>query len=69
MNEDGEQIYWQAFRANDYLSSKKGWQDWRLFVILKDLPQDSRQLRFFIWNPENEAFSLKETEWSLWELK
>jgi len=69
LNHQGEQVHWQAFRARDYLSLKKGWQEWRLFVILKDLAQDKQELKLFIWNPENEAFSLQESEWTLWDLK
>ena len=69
LNEKGEQVYWQAFRARDYLSDKKEWQDWRLFVSLENLPQSSDRLKLFIWNPENETFSLQASEWTLWKLK
>tara|TARA_R110002050_G_scaffold254535_2_gene393052 strand:- start:6539 stop:8284 length:1746 start_codon:yes stop_codon:yes gene_type:complete len=69
LNEKGEQVYWQAFRARDYLGDKKEWQDWRLFVSLENLPQSSDRLKLFIWNPENETFSLKSSEWTLWKLK
>lgn len=68
LSEDGEQVYWQAYRAREYLSSQKDWQDWRLFVVLKDLPEASQMLKVFIWNPENEEFSIQESEWTVWEL-
>ncbi len=69
LNPAGEQVYWQAFRARDYLSQEKGWQEWRLFVILKDLAHNSSEQKLFIFNPENETFSLQESDWTLWDLK
>ena len=69
LSKNGEQVYWQAFRARDYLSHKKEWQDWRLFVSLENLPQSSDRLKLFVWNPENETFSLEASEWTLWKLK
>ena len=68
LNETEEQVYWQAYRAREYLRPEKGWQEWRLFVVLKDLPQDSKRLKLFIWNPENEVFSIQESEWTVWDL-
>ena len=69
INQQGEQVHWQAFRARDYLSLKKGWQEWRLFVILKELAPVDHEIKLFIWNPESESFSLQESEWTLWNLK
>lgn len=68
LDKEGKQVYWQAFRARDYLSNKKDWQAWRLFVILKDLAREGEEIKLFIWNPENESFSLKASDWTLWEL-
>ncbi len=68
LNELGEQVYWQAYRARAYLSLEKDWQDWHLFVVLEDLPEDSQDLKIFFWNPENESFSLQKGNWTIWEL-
>jgi hypothetical protein len=61
-NKAQESIHFQAYEAKHYFGRSTEWQEWRLFVALKDLQEDCESLKLFLWNPHSESFSLKEVQ-------
>lgn len=64
----GETIYWSAFGLSQHLKNNCNWQDFNLFVVLDKLPEEVTELEIFLWNPEMQAFSLKDAQYSAWRL-
>jgi len=62
-NADGESILFEAFEAKHYLKPDAHWQEWRLFVVLKEVDPAVKKLKFFLWNPQAEHFSLRNLQW------
>lgn len=60
---EGKSLHFEAFEAKHYLRAEKDWQEWRLFVVLKDLNRDIENWRLFLWNPQNEEIQVKNLQW------
>lgn len=67
-DDSGETVYWNAFGLSQHLKNNSNWQDFNLFVVLDKLPDEVTDLEIFLWNPEMQAFSLKNAQYSAWRL-
>ncbi len=66
-NADGESIHFEAYEAKHYLKPDGHWQEWRLFVVLEEVDPAVEKLKFFLWNPKAEHFSLRNLHWQTWQ--
>lgn len=64
----GETVYWNAFGLSQHLKNNSNWQDFNLFVVLDNLPEEVSDVEIFLWNPEMQPFSLKDAQYSAWRL-